>query len=140
MVSEPAKTDAEEFVAEAFRETMGGGDPEAVPEYFSEDLDYYSSSGDHGGPSELREDLEMFHTAFPDLDGEIQRMMSQEGKVSFLYTLSGTHEGAFESVPATGEPMTAKGAAIVKVDEKIEEYRLVFDNLGMLEQLGVIEE
>ena len=140
MVSEPAKTHAEEFVAEAFRETMGGGDPEAVPEYFSKSLDYYSSAGDHAGRSELQEDLEMFHTAFPDLDGEIQRMMSQEGNVSFLYELRGTHEGAFEGVPATGEPMSAKGAAIVEVDDEIEECRLVFDNLGMLEQLGVIDE
>ena len=138
-MGQPADTDDETFVAEAFRETISGGDLDAVAEYFSEDLAYYSSSGELGGRAELREDIEMFHTAFPDLRGEIQRMMSQEGKVSFLYELSGTHEGSFEGVPATGESMSAKGAAIVTVDDLIEEYRLVFDNLGMLEQLGVIE-
>jgi hypothetical protein len=35
--------------------------------------------------------------------------------------------------------MDAKGAAIVRLDgDRICEYRIVFDNLGMLEQLGVL--
>lgn len=137
-MGQPAETDAEAFVVEAFRETMGEGNPDAVPEYFSEALDYYSSSGDLRTRADFQEDIETFHTAFPDLDCEIQQMMSQEGKVSFIYELSGTHEGPFEGVSPTGESMRAKGAAIVTVDGLIAEYRLVFDNLGMLEQLGVI--
>ena len=132
-------SDIEEFVAAAFTETMDRGRTDASEEYFSERLDYHRSSGERGGRRELQDDIEMFHTAFPDLDAEVPRIMSQGGKVSFIYTRSGTHEGEFEGIPPTGQEMSAKGAAIVEVDgDAISEYRIVFDNLGMLEQLGVL--
>lgn len=140
MGSGQATSPEEHFVAEAFRETVVGGDVDSLTEYFSDRLDYYSSSGDLGGRAELESDVETFHTAFPDLDGRIKKIMSQGGKVSFLYELTGTHDGEFEGVPPTGESMTAKGAAIVKVDDVITEYRIVFDNLGMLEQLGIVDD
>lgn len=133
------KTEVEAFVSVAFTETMNEGNVGAVDEYFSESLDYHSSSGELAGQYELKDDIEMFHTAFPDLEGTISRIMSQGNKVSFIYKLKGTHEGEFEGIPPTGQEMDAKGAAIVRVeDDKIIEYRIVFDNLGMLEQLGVL--
>ncbi|MEF8785481.1 MAG: ester cyclase [Haloarculaceae archaeon] len=129
----------EEFVAAGFAKTMDDGRVDAVEEYFSENLDYHRSSGELAGRRELREDIEMFHAAFPDLSADISRIMSQGDKVSLMYTLSGTHEGEFEGIPPTGQEMTAKGAAIVHVAcNTISEYRIVYDNLGMLEQLGVL--
>lgn len=139
MASDHTESDIEEFVVDVFTETMDEGKGDAVEEYFARNLDYHRSSGELAGRRELREDIEMFHAAFPDLRAEISRLMSQEGKVSFIYTLSGTHEGEFEGIAPTGQEMSAKGAAIVAVDRgEISEYRIVYDNLGMLEQLGVL--
>jgi steroid delta-isomerase-like uncharacterized protein len=139
MGTDHTESDIEEFVAAGFTETMDKGRVDAAEEYFSESLDYHRSSGKLAGRHELLEDIEMFHAAFPDLQASIPRIMSQEDKVSFIYTLSGTHEGEFEGIPPTGQEMSSKGAAIVTVDgETISEYRIVFDNLGMLEQLGVL--
>jgi len=134
-------SDAEELVATAFQETMGEGDTDAVDEYFADTVEYHRSSGELAGQHELVGDIEMFHAAFPDLSANTRRIMSQEDKVSFIYTLSGTHEGEFEGIPPTRQEMEAKGAAIVRLEDgQITEYRIVFDNLGMLEQLGVIAE
>lgn len=139
MGADHTASDIEELVAAGFTETMDQGRTEAAEEYFSESLEYHRSSGERGGRCELQEDIQMFHAAFPDLEAEISRIMSQDDKVSFVYTLSGTHEGEFEGIPPTGQKMSAKGAAIVEVDRgSISEYRIVFDNLGMLEQLGVL--
>lgn len=139
MGTDRAVADVQDFVSTAFMETMDGGDVDAVDEYFSESLEYHRSSGELAGQYELKDDIAMFHTAFPDLECEISRIMSQEQKVSFIYKLRGTHEGEFEGIPPTGQEMDAKGAAIVTVDDgQISEYRIVFDNLGMLEQLGVL--
>lgn len=139
MATDHTQSDIEELVSTAFTETMGEGNADAVDEYFSESLDYYRSSGELAGRNELVEDVEMFHAAFPDLETSISRMMSQDEKASFIYKLAGTHEGEFEGIPPTRQEMEAKGAAIVRVpDGVITEYRIVFDNLGMLEQLGVI--
>jgi steroid delta-isomerase-like uncharacterized protein len=134
-------SDAEGFVAEGFTETMDEGRTDAVGEFFSERLDYHRSSGERAGRRALRDDVAMFHAAFPDLAADISRIMSRAKKVSFIYTLSGTHEGEFGGIPPTGQEITAKGAAIARVeDDTITEYRMVFDNLGMLEQIGVIGE
>lgn len=131
---------AEELVSEAFSDTMLAGDPDAVEQYFAPSMDYYQSSGDIAQRTDLREDIEMFHSAFPNLDGEITKVISEGEKVSFLYVLRGTHEGAFEGIPPTNQEMDANGAAIASVDgDRITEYRIVFDNLGMLEQLGVVD-
>lgn len=131
--------DVEGLVSTAFLETMDAGNTDAVGEYFSDSLDYHRSSGELGGQHELVDDIEMFHAAFPDLDADISRIMSNDAKVSFIYKLRGTHEGEFEGIPPTGQRIDAKGAAIVRVDgSEIGEYRIVFDNLGMLEQLGVL--
>lgn len=139
MGPDSTQSDAEAFVTTAFTKTMGEGNTDAIAEYFSESLEYYRSSGELAGRRELAEDVKMFHAAFPDLESSISRQMSQGNKVSFVYKLSGTHEGEFEGIPPTGQEMEAKGAAIVTVgDDEIDEYRIVFDNLGMLEQPGVI--
>jgi steroid delta-isomerase-like uncharacterized protein len=135
------RSDTEELVATAFRETVGAGDTEAVSEYFADTVKYHRSSGELGGKRELLEDVEMFHAAFPDLSANIRQIMSQDDTVSFIYTLTGTHEGEFEGIPPTRREMEAKGAALIRTDgSQITEYRIVFDNLGMLEQLGVIAE
>lgn len=131
----------EALVRDAFLQTMGDGEVEAVGEFFADTVEYYRSSGELAGRCDLESDIEMFHAAFPDLEGEIQRIMSGDEKVSFLYKLTGTHKGEFEGIPPTHSKMDAKGAAIARVeDAEITEYRIVFDNLGMLEQLGVLGE
>ncbi|MHB9286394.1 ester cyclase [Halobacteriales archaeon Cl-PHB] len=134
-------TEPEEVVKTAFERTLVAGDIDAVAECFSSDVDYYRSSGELAGRSGLVDDIAMFHQAFPDLEGEMTRLISEGEKVSFLYTLEGTHEGQFEGIPPTHKSMEAKGAAIMRVEDgMVTEYRLVFDNLGMLEQLGVVGE
>lgn len=139
MGTDHSASDIEDFVASGFTKTMDEGRVDAVETYFSESLDYHRSSGELAGRRELREDIEMFHAAFPDLQADISQILSQGDKVSFIYNLTGSHEGEFEGIPPTGQEMTAKGAAIVRVErETISEYRIVYDNLGMLEQLGVL--
>lgn len=132
--------DTEGFVREAFESTMLAGEPGAVDQYFSPSLDYYRSSGDIARRQDLKDDVEMLNSAFPNLEGEIPRIIAEESKVSFLYVLRGAHEGTFEGIAPTNEEMEANGAAIAHVDDgEITEYRVVFDNLGMLEQLGVVK-
>ena len=77
----------------AFIETMGAGNSSMVGKFFADILDYYRSSGELGGTQKLTADVEMVHTASPDLSASIRHSMSQDGTVSLIETLSGTHEG-----------------------------------------------
>ncbi len=55
------------------------------------------------------------------------------------YGWRGTHKGELMGIPATGKQVTTSGISILRVaNGKIAEQWDSFDNLGMLQQIGVI--
>ena len=51
----------------------------------------------------------------------------------------GTHTGEFAGIPATGNKIILKGVSVARiVDEKISEELDYMDDLGFMQQLGVI--
>ena len=57
----------------------------------------------------------------------------------FASAPSGTHEGAFLGVPATGRWITVKGMVIDRlVAGKMADSRILMDTLGMMRQLGAL--
>jgi steroid delta-isomerase-like uncharacterized protein len=83
----------------------------------------------------------MFTTAFPDLRLTITNQYS-DGDVSVVeFTATGTHKAELEGIPATGKSITVKVADVVTVrDGKVLGEREYYDQLGMMQQLGVIPE
>src|SRR3970282_2938390 len=60
-------------------------------------------------------------------------------KVIYRWTGSGTHQGTLFGIPATGKKMSVDGITIDRFSEsKLVESWNVFDQLGMMQQLGVI--
>lgn len=56
------------------------------------------------------------------------------------YEIEGNHTGTFEMIPPTDQRIQAKGIGIARFeDEQVVEFSLVFDNLGMLEDLGLVK-
>lgn len=91
-----------------------------------------------------REALEAFigeyHSAFPDFHIEVHDWISQDEVIMKEYTMTGTHEGAFNDVPATGREIKSTGMGkIVVADGKVQEDRIYFNRLEALEQLGFTE-
>jgi steroid delta-isomerase-like uncharacterized protein len=82
-----------------------------------------------------------FTTAFPDLRLTITNQYS-DGDVSVVeFTATGTHKAELEGIPATGKSITVKVADVVTVrDGKVLGEREYYDQLGMMQQLGVIPE
>ena len=65
--------------------------------------------------------------------------VTEGDKLAFRWLLSGTHEGEFMGVPATGRRVEAMGMDIVRVaDGKIVEHWGEFDAMGLLRQIGAI--
>ena len=85
--------------------------------------------------------VETFTKAFPDLKLTITSQYT-EGDVSIVeFTATGTHEAELEGIPATGKSVTVKVADVVTVrDGKVLGEREYYDQLGMMQQLGVIPE
>src|SRR5437773_4145834 len=80
-----------------------------------------------------------YFSAFPDLQITPEDLIAEEDKVTMRYGWRGTHKGELMGIPPTGKQVIASGISILRVaDGKIAEQWDSFDNLGMLQQLGVI--
>jgi steroid delta-isomerase-like uncharacterized protein len=90
-----------------------------------------------------RNGAKMFFQAFfegvPDLRAEIHEQAAEGNKVFTYKTFHGTHTGTFMGIPATGKEFSVDLIDILTVvDGQITEHWVVMDQLGFLQQLGVI--
>lgn len=79
--------------------------------------------------------------AFPDLHFSIEDMIAENDKVVTRYVFTGTHQGEFWGIPATGKSVTVKAIWIHRLaDGKIVEGRDwgLIDVYSMMKQLGDI--
>jgi steroid delta-isomerase-like uncharacterized protein len=91
------------------------------------------------GSDGLKPIFAAFRTAFPDLHFTIDDMISEDDKVVTRWTLQGTHQSEFMGIPPTGKRFVAGGIEIERIiDGKIVEHWLQADNMGLMQQLGVI--
>jgi steroid delta-isomerase-like uncharacterized protein len=92
------------------------------------------------GPEDVREQVEMVLTAFPDAQVELEATVAQGDRVAVRNSITGTHDGPYLGIEPTGEQVDVTAMAIQRIDDGqyVEEFQLV-DRLSMLEQLGVVD-
>ena len=95
--------------------------------------------GGRVGPKSLKGVVQMLTAAFPDFHMIIEDLVAEGDKVVIRVTASGTHQGAYMGIAPTGKRFTQQQMHLVRVvDGKVTENWNVRDDLGMLQQLGVI--
>lgn len=83
--------------------------------------------------------VSMLRAAFPDLHYTTVVELAEGDKVAQHVTVRGTHKGEFAGIPATGKQVTWTETHISRHSGgKIVEHWADLDQLGMLQQLGVI--
>ncbi|MEP7334048.1 MAG: ester cyclase [Terracoccus sp.] len=83
--------------------------------------------------------LAMMFTGFPDLRWTIHDTLVEGDRVMGLSTWTGTHEGMFMGIPATGRTVTIEAWTIDRFRDSIfAESRILMDVAGLLGQLGVL--
>ena len=87
----------------------------------------------------FRQFFTLNYTAFPDLVSRVDDLLAEGDKVTVRYTVTGTHAGELLGHAPTGKPITNTGIAIYRVaDGKIVEAWGESDNLGLLQQVGIV--
>jgi steroid delta-isomerase-like uncharacterized protein len=77
--------------------------------------------------------------AFPDLMIKIDELVEEGDLVAFRWHCTATHRGDGLGFPATGRPVSFNGMGFIRVERgKLVEGWNNFDQLGMLQQLGVV--
>lgn len=123
-----------------YEEVWGNKNLDIINDLFSTD------AFDHTRPAELPPDPEgtkayigMFLSAFPDVQMTIEDHFAEGDRVVTRWTTTGTHTGELMNIPATGQQITVTGIYIQRiVNGKIVESWGLFDQMGMMQQLGVI--
>lgn len=90
------------------------------------------------GPEGFIQFFTEFRTAFPDLKIAVEQMVADDDNVAIAYTVTGTHQGDFLGIPATGRQIKARGVQIARFQNgQIVERWGSSDQLGILQQIGV---
>ena len=140
-MSEENKEKARRMVEEAF----GQGKVEIVAEILDPDFvchDPNSESGEVRGAETIKQEIEYFRNAVPDLTYTVEDQVSEGDKVVTRYTATGTHEGEFFGVAPTGNRIEMSGIQIDRFDEngKMVEEWPEYDLLGAMKQMGAVPE
>ena len=77
-----------------------------------------------------------FTSGFPDSRIAIESCLAEGDTVATRWTMTGTHRGVFQGVPATGREFRIDGIEFNRVvDGKIVQHWAMFDNLALLQQI-----
>jgi steroid delta-isomerase-like uncharacterized protein len=80
-----------------------------------------------------------YRNAFPDIHFTVDEQIAEGDKVVTRWTAHGIHKGELAGIPAAGKSSTVTGISVDKVvNGMIVENWGIFDQFGMMQQLGVI--
>jgi len=106
------------------------------PEY-----QYSSPDSQLKGIGQLKEFIQAFRSAFPDLSLHIDDLFTFDDRSCTAFTLRGTHEEDFMGIPRTKKSVQVRGMVMSRFkDNKISEDWEILDNLSFFQQLGVVPE
>jgi steroid delta-isomerase-like uncharacterized protein len=130
-----------ELLRKAVEEVWNKGNFDNMKEMISDDfVIHFSRPGEElRGPENVKQFYSSLRGAFPDLHFKILNQVAEEDKVVTHWTASGTHQGEFKGIPATGNKVTFTAMDIDRiVDGKAVECWSNVDELSLMQQLGVI--
>jgi len=125
------------FIEEVFNK----GNFSVLEEVIHPEYRYSSPEGQLEGIDQLRDFIQGLRQGFPDLNLSIDDLFVAENKVCTRFTLTGTHQGEYMGIRATGKVIKVTGVVISRfTDGKIIEEWETLDMLGLFQQLGLVPE
>jgi steroid delta-isomerase-like uncharacterized protein len=80
-----------------------------------------------------------YRNAFPDVRFGIDELLTAGDNVIARWQFNGTHSSTLEGIPPTGRHVNGPGISIHRFKgDKIDETHVVWDALGMMQQLGLV--
>jgi steroid delta-isomerase-like uncharacterized protein len=130
-----------QLVRRAVEEVWNKGNYDLAHEFLTSDFVVHGSTpaDDVHGPEGVRQHFSMLRTAFPDLHFTVEDQIADGDRVVTRWTARGTHTGPFNGIPPTGNTGVVTGIDIDRIaNGKLVECWMNLDELGLLQQLGVI--
>lgn len=107
-------------------------------EVYAPDVRYHSPSLEINNLTELSALSNGYFSAFHDTRVTIEDLIAKDNKIIIRFTFQGVHKGALQDIKPTGKKVVISGIAIYcMANGKIVEEWEVFDEIGMMRQLGM---
>ena len=123
-----------------FKEVWNEKNLDAIDELVAADqVDHDRPPGLPPGREGAKAFIGAYLNAFPDVKITIEDMIAKGDKVVTRWNATGTHTGELMGIPATGIQISITGIDITRYSGgKSVEHWGQFDQLGMMQQLGVV--
>jgi steroid delta-isomerase-like uncharacterized protein len=125
--------------AQKMGEAINSGKLEKFHEVFAPDVVDHDPAPDQAkGPEGFIGFFTQFRAAFPDLKIAVEHLVADDDNIAIAYTITGTQDGPFQGIPATGKKIKARGMQIAKFNSNalITERWGSSDEAGILQQIG----
>src|SRR5215217_2567168 len=123
-------------------EIVNQHNPDLIEEFYPPDFVWHEPDGDIQGYEQAKQFVSAFFKGFPDINITVDDVIAEGEKVVSRYTIRGTHQGVFVKVAApTERQMELQGITMHRFEDgKIVEEWEAYDNLSVLQQLGLVPE
>ena len=137
LFASPLQEQNKALAKRAFEEILSKGHFELADQLYARDFVNHGVRRD----ATLAEDqaaLKGWHQAFSDVVIESKKLIAEDDLVAIYWIARGTNTGTGNGLPATGKKMELSGITIWRIVEgKIKEEWSAFDQLSMMQQLGL---
>lgn len=115
-----------QIVRDYYERVLNGRDLEAVSEYFA----------DERMVEGVRAGCFRYFEAFPDLHVALEELIAESDRVFLRSTMTGTHDGEYKGIPATGRHIATECAEVFRIgDGKFVGYWCLTNVAGLMRQL-----
>lgn len=132
-----------ELVRRTLDEAFSKGNVDVLDEVLADGFVAHAPAEPGHGPEtqdreRLKEEIRRNREVFPDLTFTVEELVAEGNTVAVRWSMQGTHEGALPDLDPTGEEVTVRGMNFMHVEDgKIVEDWVLWDSLGMMQQLGI---
>jgi steroid delta-isomerase-like uncharacterized protein len=123
-------------------EIVNQHNPDLIEEFYPPDFVWHEPDGDIQGYEQAKQFVSTFFKGFPDINITVDDVIGEGDQVVSRYTIRGTHQGETEEFgPPTNKQMELEGITVHRFEDgKIVEEWERYDNLSVLQQLGLVPE
>lgn len=134
--------DGNGLIKRFYDEVLTGGNLSLIDEMVADNVVDHEEGfpGQPPGKEGVKFYVNAVRAAFPDLALKTAGPALADGNLEAVHvTLTGTHQGDFAGVPATGKPVEFSGIDIIRVEDgKVAEHWGSTDTLGLMQQIGAV--
>lgn len=125
-------------VSRLFNDVFTGKNPAACPELVADDALIHTPDGEYQGHEGMSTYVDELRGSFLDASFVLTDLMATGDTVAARWTMTGTQNGPFQNLGASGTPVTLEGIAILRfADGKVVEQWIAYDRLHLMQQIEI---